>query len=242
MSEDMVVIQKGSSLEHEGRDTISSLPHTFLEALSAIQEQNFVEAELEDPSFYGQLFTFKHKLTFLKVGLLTGIADSLLTVLGMIFYCLGIKGILPIFSVYQSNSLFNKILAYIITILPYIITIYLVFSVFKRISGTISKKMALFLSLGFVEGSILTTLLMFIVGYGLSTDFASFIYQTLDAWQTIYPILNGIADFFWNHFRYAIVDATWKELWTVIVISIAIFSCLWSRNFWLKRNQKFQQN
>ena len=58
MAEDVVVLQ-----EHK-KDSISSLPRTYLEALSAIQEQSFVEAGLDDPEEYSQAFTFKHRLAF----------------------------------------------------------------------------------------------------------------------------------------------------------------------------------
>jgi len=231
-SEDVVVV----SSPGDG-DGISSLPGTYLEALSAIQEQSFVEAGLEDPDHYAEAFTLKHRVSFFKTGLFAGIGDSLLTVFGMVLYTLGKMQAIEVFGNKPAGTV-DLVLAFLVAAFPYIATVLLTVKVFSKISGTISKSMALFLVLGFSVGAILCTALAFIVGYGTSTEYAASIYRNAAAWETVFPFLGGLADFFWYGVRHALVKGTWDELGAAVLVSLCLLLAYMARSYWLGREKR----
>ena len=215
MAEDVVVLQ-----EHK-KDSISSLPRTYLEALSAIQEQSFVEAGLDDPEEYSQAFTFKHRLAFFRVGFHTAFDDALLAIVGMILYVIAKKGGLPIFS-YWHLTKFNLFYAFTVATLPYMATFLLTLDSLLKVTGTISRNMVFHLILGFTQGAILTTMLTFVLGYGLSQKFAMKIYSSLMLIEQTFH-LDGMANYFWQYVRPAITLGTWNELKAAMGISAAMF-------------------
>jgi len=216
MPEDLIVIDGTSQ-----RDTISALPENYLEALSAIQEQSFVEAGLDDPDLYGEAFTLKHRLSFFKTGLFAGLGDCLLTIVGMILYVLGKMGAVPIFGYERRTA--DLVLAFAIVTFPYAASLILAIRTLAHVSGTISKKMMFWLIVGFTEGSLSGSALSFAACYGAASEWNTQIYLYLLKLEDIFPLFRGTADFFWYHMRAAMVSAAWDELKLSLLISSILF-------------------
>ena len=231
MSEDVVVIEGQAS-----RDGISALPETYLEALSAIQEQAFIEAGLDDPDYYAEAFTLKHRLSFFKVGLFAGLGDCVLTLIGMVLYVLGTMKALPVFG-YRRNS-FDYMLSFLIVTFPYSATLFLTIRTFAHISGTISRKMAFYLSLGFMEGSVMTTALIFALCYSIATDWGNTVYMYLYECEKTLPFVCGISGFFWRNIRPALIKGSWDELKISTLVSALIMLSYVARLFWLRKEEK----
>ncbi len=234
--EDIVVVERGV----EGPDSISSLPRTFMEALSAIQEQSFVEAGLADPDHYSQSFTNKHRVTFFKVGFFTAVEDSILTVIGMFLFVLSERGIIPLFGTFSPSSP-ERAIAWIVATFPYMVVVFLVVQTYSKISGTISKKMGFYLALGFSVGVMFITGLFFMAGYGAATEFADSIYMFFLKWESLLSFLYGLADFFWYQIRSVLVQAVWTELKAAAGIIVILALIYYSRVFWLWREKRIRE-
>ena len=249
MGEDVVVVDNST-----GRDSISALPETYLEALSAIQEQAFIEAGLEDPDYYSEAFTLKHRLSFFKTGLFAGLEDCILTLIGMVLYVLGKIQAVPVFG--YSRGTFDFALAFVIVTFPYIATLILTIRTFTHISGTISKKMAFWLVCGFTEGSVLTTALLFAFCYAVATEWKNQIYLHLLHLEKSISFLKGISflketsflkgaelflqkveSFFWYDLTTALVRGSWDELKLSAFVSAILFFVFFVRSLWLKKKQ-----
>jgi|GEM_PF-2326540 len=234
MGEDVVVIDNST-----GRDSISALPETYLEALSAIQEQAFIEAGLEDPDYYSEAFTLKHRLSFFKTGLFAGLGDCILTLIGIVLYVLGKMQAVPVFG--YSRGTFDFALAFAIVTFPYIATLVLTIRTFAHISGTISKKMAFWLVCGFAEGSVLTTALLFALCYAVATEWKNQIYLYLLNLADAVPFLKGVESFFWYNLTPALVRGSWDELKLSASVSAVLFLAFFARSLWLKKKKHFLQ-
>ena len=229
MSEDVVVI------EGQSGDGISALPRAYLEALSAIQEQAFIEVGLDDPDYYAEAFTLKHRLTFFKVGLFAGLGDCILTLIGMVLYVLGRMKALPVFG-YERSGI-DYALSFIIVTFPYTATLLITIRTFAHISGTISRKMAFYLSLGFAEGSVMTTALIFALCYAVATDWRELVYMYLYECERVFPLLYGTSEFFWRNVRPALIRGSWDELKMSALVSALIMLSYVARVFWLKKEK-----
>ena len=229
MGEDVVVIDSTPS-----RDTISALPETYLEALSAIQEQSFIEAGLDDPDHYAEAFTLKHRLSFFKVGVFTGLGDCILTLLGMVLYVLGKMEIVPVFG--YSRTFFDFALAFAIVTFPYTATLFLTIRTFAHMSGTISRKMGFYLVLGFAEGSVLSTALIFSLCYAVSGEWSRKIFLYLKELGSHVWFLSGLDDFFWK-IRPALVRGSWDELKLSALVSGLLFMSYLARKFWIRKEK-----
>ena len=232
MAEDVVVIDSGAG----SRDTVSALPETYLEALSAIQEQAFIEAGLDDPDYYAEAFTLKHRLSFFKVGVFTGLGDCLLTLIGMVLYVMGRMGAVPVFG-YQT-SFFDLFLAFTIVTFPYSATLLLTIRTFAHITGTISRKMGFYLALGFAEGSVLSTALIFALCWAVSGEWKNYIYLYLERLGCTIWFMKGVERFFWYDLSPALTRGSWDELKLAFIVSLLLFAAYLARCFWLRRERK----
>jgi len=231
MSEDVVVIEGQAS-----RDSISALPETYLEALSAIQEQAFIEAGLDDPDYYAEAFTLKHRLSFFKVGLFAGLGDCVLTLIGMVLYVLGRMKAVPVFGYERSTC--DYLLSFVIVTFPYSATLFLTIRTFAHISGTISRKMAFYLSLGFTEGAVMTTALIFALCYAIATDWKQLVYTYLWECEKVSPLLTGMSAYFWTYLRPALISGAWDDLKMGLLVSCLMLLSYVARVFWLRKEEK----
>jgi len=234
MAEDVVVIENNLP-----KDSISALPETYLEALSAIQEQAFIEAGLEDPDYYSEAFTLKHRLSFFRVGLFAGLGDCILTLIGMVLYVLGKMGAVPVFG--YDRGIFDLALAFIIATFPYSATLLLTIRTFAHISGTISKKMAFWLAVGFAEGSVLSTALLFELCYAVATEWKNQVYLYLLSLGEAVSFFKGVESFFWYNLTPALVSGSWDELKLSASVSAVLFLAFFARSLWLKKKKHFLQ-
>ncbi len=213
MGEDVVVVQKSEG--EYGRPT--NLPKSFIEALSAIQEQSFIDSTRDDPEDYAKSFTLQNRLHFFWAGFSGGAFDVTLTAVGMFLFSLAMTGILPMFGRWNPGAI-DLVFAFLLATFPYLATFILAVRIFSQISGTISRIMALWLSIGFFVGCSLLSLLYFIVGHAAAYDFADSVYLFLAR------ISAALADLYWDSVRDVLVKASWRE--AVLAHFCGLFVCL----------------
>ena len=230
MQEDVIVIGGGPQ-----RDTVSALPETYLEALSAIQEQAFIEAGLDDPEYYSEAFTLKHRLSFFKVGLFTGLSDCLLTLFGMVLFTLGRMKACPVFG-YRYTQ-FDYVLSFLIVTFPYLATLLLTVRTFSHMSGTISRKMGFYLVLGFSEGSVFSTALVFALCWAAAGEYKLRTYLFLKKLSESIWFIKGIEEYFWRALAPAMIKASWDELKMAACVSAILFTAYIARKIWLTRER-----
>ena len=213
MGEDVVVYSKPS--EEHGRPT--NLPKSFIEALSAIQEQSFIDSTRDDPEDYAKSFTLMNRLHFFWAGFSGGAFDVALTAVGVFLFSLSLAGVLPMFGRWDPGMI-DLAFAFLLATFPYLATFVLAVRIFSQISGTISKIMALWLSVGFFVGCSVLSILYFLAGHAAAYDFADSIYLFFNKFS---PTL---ADIFWDEVRKVLVKASWRE--TVLAHFCGFFVCM----------------
>jgi len=213
VGEDVVLYREPR--EEHGRPT--NLPKSFIEALSAIQEQSFIDSTRDDPEDYAKSFTLMNRLHFFWAGFSGGAFDVTLTAVGMFLFSLALAGILPVFG-HRNPGAFDLVCAFVLAAFPFLGTFILTIRIFSQIAGTISKIMALWLSVGFFAGCSLLSLLYFIIGHAAAYDFADSVYLFLA------EISPSLADVFWDSVREVLVKASWRE--AVLAHFCGLFVCL----------------
>ena len=224
---------------YKENNSISSLPNSYISALSAVQEQSFIEAGFDNPDYYEQLFTYKHKATFVKVGFLVGIHDSFFILLGIILINLAKIGAIHPFK-HEIISSFDMATMYFVNIAPFLITFFLTFKTFKKITGIISRKMAFYLISGFSLGVLTLSIVFFILGYWIGLAKCQEVYIFLSDCSKYLPFLQNMADFYWDYIKPTILSGTWIQLSEVFSISIALYIVYYAKILHLKKitNQK----
>ena len=192
-------------------DKISALPNTYINALSAIQEQSFIDSETEDYGLYSKLFTNNHKIAFFKTGFITAMLESFLLVIGYVLYQLTHYKILTPFG-HEHLNLIDKFTLLLIQFFPYLLTLFLTAQTFSYLTGEIPRKMAKFLLSGFFCGSLFTILFLIILNYWSGIEYAEGVYKFLIIFS------QKVADFFWYYLRVVFEKGIWDE--TIMILSV----------------------
>ncbi len=202
MSQDVVIIKDNHKEEY---NQLTTSPKSLIEALSAIQEQSFIDSTRDDPESYSKSFALINRLHFFWAGFSGGIFDVFLTIIGVFLFSLSLHGAIPLFGRYEHQTI-DIIFGLLMAVFPYLATFCLFIVIYNQISGTISRIMALWLSLGFWSGTVVSSTLYFLFGHYISYDFSDKIYSLLLSYK-----FYDFASFFWDVLKPVFIKSSWRE-------------------------------